>query len=339
MTKKLRNDFRGEVWHNMHPKILKELMDMNELEVDGGYSDESSARRATELMQSYFKKKIYTSFTFNGTGANVFALRLMLKPWSTLICAKQAHVNNYECGSFESLVGCKILSCESEDGKLTPKMVSQLLLDVKNYKYHPSAISITQPTEFGTVYTIDELKELCDFAHKNNMYVYMDGARIGNAVAALNTDFGSMIEDTGVDAFSFGGTKAGAAFGEMLVFFHEEFAKNITYMQKQILQHMPKSKFLSCQIAILLQENIWLDDARRSNESAALLEAGLRKKNIPIVFERQTNMVFVKITPEQLERLTRVFDLHYWNYTLHTLRLAVTCHTTKEQIDELLALL
>lgn len=334
----LKKDFRGEVWNNIHPELLDAILEANTVPVDGGYGEEQYARKATDLMQQYFSEKIYTTFAINGTAANVMAMKAMLDKWSTILCASQSHINTYEAGALEFNLGNKILSIECEDGKLTPAKVNKLLASVKNYKYIPKVIVITQPTEFGTVYTNDELKELCDYAHAMGLYVYIDGARIGNGVVALNTNFTDMIEKTGVDAFSFGGTKVGAMMGEMIVFRRKEFANYLKYSQKQSLQHMSKSKFLSVQIARILETDLWLKNARIGNEKAKQLETALAQKGIKTAYQVQSNMVFAIIDPKTFEKIQKVHDLHYWNEN-NVVRLATTHLTTDEQIKDFIELL
>lgn len=332
------NDFRGEVWLNVHPDLLDTIVKLNCEPVDGGYSDESYARKATALMQRYFKDEIYTTFAINGTAANVMAMKAMLDRWSTILCARQTHINTYEAGALEFNLGNKILSIESEDGKLTPALVDELLASVKNYKYLPKVIVIAQPTEFGTVYTNAEIKAICDYAHERDLYVYVDGARLGNGVVSTGTNLTEMIEETGVDAFSFGGTKAGAMMGEMIVFRRKEFANNLKYSQKQSLQHMSKSKFLSAQIARILETELWLKNAQIGNERAKYLEKRLAEKGIKTAWKVQSNMVFAVIEPETFAKITAVYDLHYWN-TKNVVRLATTHETTNEQIDNLVSLI
>lgn len=327
----LRKDFRGEIWNNVHPELLDAIIKSNDDPVDGGYGDEKYARKATALMQKYFSDEIYTTFAINGTAANVMAMKAMLDRWSTILCASQTHINTYEAGALEFNLGNKILSIECEDGKLTPTKVNKLLASVKNYKYNPKVIVVTQPTEFGTVYTNEELKALCDHAHSIGLYVYLDGARIGNGVVALNTNLTDMIEKTGIDAFSFGGTKAGAMMGEMIVFRRKEFANHLEYSQKQSLQHMSKSKFLSVQMAKILETDLWLKNAKIGNEKAKLLEEELARKGIKTAYKVQSNMVFAIIDPETFARIRKVYDLHYWNED-NVVRLATMYLTTDEQI-------
>ncbi len=330
--------FRGEVWTNVQPEIMERLQQVNAEAVDGNNGKDCRSIHAAELMQAYFKDPVYVTYAISGTAANVLALKAMLDRCSTVICAEQTHINCYECGALEYTLGNKILSIESPDGKLSPPLLDVLLLKNQKYNYCPKVIVITQPTEFGTLYTLEELKALGDYAHARGMYVYLDGARLANAVAALHADLTAMIEYPDIDAFSFGGTKAGAMFGEMVVFRRSEFAQHLDYMQKQSFQHLDKSKFLGVQMEYLLESGIWRENAEKANRAAGLLEMKLKAKGIVCRYPVETNMVFCVIPPEVLQRVAEVFDMHYWDEFTHVVRLAVTCVTTEDEINRLVAL-
>lgn len=332
-----RKDFRGEVWTTIHPKLLERIAAVNAEPVDGGNGNDSHSRHAVELMQNFFTEKIWTTFAINGTAANILALKSMLPRNGCIVCAAQTHVNTHECGAFEYTLGCKILDCECDNGKLTPEVVAARLKAASRYGYVPQVVVITQPTEFGTMYSLDELKVLCDYAHGRKMAVYMDGARIGNAVVALNTSITEMIEGTGIDAFSWGATKAGAMFGEMVVFRREEWGANLPYLQKQSMQHLDKSQFLGVQAEYLLESGLWLKNARLANDAAKRLEKKLCEIGIQIFYPVETNMVFCVLSPEQLKRITQVFDAHYWDEPTHVVRLACTYLTTDEAVETLIA--
>ena len=330
--------FRGEVWTNVHLDILRLMLEINDEPVDGNAGQDAHSKHAADLMKQQFNGPVDVGFAINGTGANVLALKGMLHHGDTVICAEQAHINTYECGSLEATVGAKILSIEAPDGKLSPALLDRLLLKNKKYKYHPKVVAITQPTEFGTLYSLAELKALCDHVHSLGMAVFLDGARIGAAIAALDTSLHQMIEETGVDVFTFGGTKAGAMFGEMIVSRRPEFAENISYYQKQSLQHLDKSKFLGVQMECILETGLWLKNAARANEMAKLLGKKLAAKGVGLFYPVETNMVFCVIEPDKLNEITRHFDMHYWDEFTHVVRLATNYLTTEEQINALVDL-
>ena len=208
-----------------------------------------------------------------------------------------------------------------------------------NHKYLPKVITLAQPTEFGTVYTPDELKAICDYAHENGMYVYLDGARLFTAIASLDTDIRTMIEYPDIDAFTFGGTKAGAMFGEMVIFRRKEFARNLTYSQKQSLQHLSKSKFLSVQLVELLRDGLWFKHGKIATDMAKLLEKKLAEKGIKTAYKVQSNLLFCIIDHETVARITKEYSLHYWEEDKEVIRLVTTHLTTEEQIDHLISLI
>lgn len=330
--------FRGEVWTNTHPEIMQEIARVNDIDVDGKVGHDGFTKNATELMQKNFKDEIQVVYTSNGTAANIIALKSMLSRWGTVLCEENTHIHTYECGAFESMLGNKILPIKGEMGKLSPETIEKHLKKIKNYKYLPQVVVITQPTEFGVLYTNDEIKAICDFAHQKNMYVYIDGARITNALAALNTSITDMIEKTQVDAFSFGGTKAGAMFGEMVIFRRKEHFTALEYLQKQALQHLDKSKFLGVQMEYLLKTELWKKTAENANSYAKYLEAGLRAKGIEIYYPVDTNAVFCILNENQVKSITEKYDISYWDSEKQLVRMITTFATKKEDIDNLLAL-
>lgn len=335
----IKKVFRGEVWTNTHPEIMEEILRINELEVDGKVGHDGFTKNATEFMQENFADKIQVVYTSNGTAANIIAMKSMLSRWGTILCEKHTHINTYECGAFESMLGNKILAMEGVMGKLTPETIDRYLNNIKNYKYLPQVIVVTQPTEFGVLYSNDEIKAICDFAHKKDMYVYIDGARIANALVALNTTLSEMIEETGVDAFSFGGTKSGAMFGEMVIFRRSEHFRALEYLQKQALQHLDKSKFLGAQMEYLLKTDLWKKTANYANSQAKYLENKLIEKGIKIYYPVDTNAVFCILNEEQMKAVNEKYDLSYWDKEINLVRMVTTFETRQEDIDEMIELL
>lgn len=331
--------FRGEVWTNAHKDIMEELLRINNDVVDGKVGNDSYTKKATALMQKYFKDEIRVVYAINGTAANILALKSMLDRWASVICEEETHINTHESGALESMLGNKILAIKGQAGKLTPNLIKDYLYKTKKYKYLPKVIVLTQPTELGVLYTNEEIKAICDFAHEREMYVYIDGARLSNAIVALDTDVTKMMQDTGVDAFSFGGTKAGAMFGEMVVFRRKEHFVALDYLQKQALQHIDKSKFLGAQMRYLLETDLWQETAKYANDLAKYLESKLIEKGIKIFYPVQTNMVFCVVNKEQLAKINKVYDLSYWEEENGVVRIAITFATKKEEIEELVSLI
>lgn len=331
----LSKDFRGEIWTNVDERVLQAIVSANTESIDGCVGNDSYSLRAIDFVQRQFREKIYATYTINGTGANMIAMKAMLDRYSSIICANETHISVYEAGAFEYTLGCKILSVEGVNGKLTVSAMQNMLKNTKKYKYNPKVIVLTQPTELGTVYTLDELKAITDYAHANGLYVYVDGARIANAITALRTSLSQMIEYADIDAFTIGGTKAGAMFGEMVVFRRKEFAKYLPYLQKQSFQHFDKSKFLGAQFVALLEDDLWLENAEKGNQNAMILAGKFADKQIKPHYPVESNMVFVPVDDMQMERLSQKYDLHYWNEELKIVRFATTANTTEASMDAL----
>ena len=335
----LNKSFRGEVWNNIDSKVLEELVRINDEPVDGKVGQDKYTAKATEHLQSFFDTEISVLYTINGTAANIIALKAMLDRFGTIICAEQAHINTYECGALEYNLGNKILTIPTENAKITPEMIDRLLFAHKSHQYCPQVISITQPTELGTVYTIDELKVLVQYAHSKGMKLFIDGARLGSALASLNCTIREMMAETGVDAFTVGGTKAGAMFGEAVVFTDKNTLSAGDYILKQSLQHFDKSKFLGSQMLTLFENDRWIKNFGHANKMAKLLEEQLGLKGIYPYFPVESNVLFCVIEESILEKLRTVYDLKYWFEDKKVVRITTTFSTTEEDVFGLVNLI
>lgn len=331
--------FRGEVWNNIDPYVLTEIVRINGEPVDGKVGKDSYTAMATEYIQSFFDREVGVLYTVNGTAANVIALKVLLDRFGSVICAEQAHINTYECGAVEYNLGNKILTVSSSDAKLTPKALEKLIKDERPHGYKPQVIAITQPTELGTLYSLAEIKAIADFAHSRGMKLFIDGARLGSALASLGVAIREMILDTGVDAFTVGGTKAGAMLGEAVVFVNKDELAAGDYVLKQSLQHFDKSKFLGAQMLALFRDNRWIKNFDHANKMAKLLEKELKARGVQIYLPVESNMVFCVIDEASLEKMNKEFDLKYWFADNHVVRIATTFATTEQDISRLVATL
>lgn len=332
-----RKAFLGEVWNNIDPFVLEEIARINTEDVDGKVGKDSYTAKATAYLQSFFDKEIGVLYTINGTAANVVALKALLSRYGTVICAEQSHINTHECGAAEYNLGCKLLTAPSPDAKLTPAMVEEVLRQQEGRQYIPQGIVITQPTELGTLYSIEEIQEMAQFAHSKHMKLFIDGARLGSALASLGVSIREMLADTGVDAFTVGGTKAGAMFGEAVVFAHKEDLQAGDYILKQSMQHFDKSKFLGVQMLALFREDRWIANFRNANKMAALLGSKLKEKGITICYPVESNTVFCVLEEAVLEKVRAKYDLKYWTKDKKMVRIATTFATTEEDILDLVS--
>lgn len=327
--------FRGEVWNNIDPVVLERIVQINTEPVDGKVGQDSYTAKADRYLQSFFEQEIGVLYTINGTAANVVALKGMLDRFGSVVCAQQAHINTHECGAVEYNLGNKILPIPTADGKLTPIMVEEMLRQRAGEQYCPQVLAITQPTELGALYTVEEIRALAEYAHGKGMQLFIDGARLGAALAALGVSIREMLAETGVDVFTVGGTKAGAMFGEAVVFSHKAQLKQGDYILKQSMQHFDKSKFLGAQMLALFENDRWIRNFDHANKMAKRLGELLTEKGIPLYLPVESNMVFCVLEEEQLEKMCACYDLKYWFQEQKVVRIATTFATEEAEIMQL----
>lgn len=274
-----KRGFASDNNSGVHPEIMKAIHEANHGHTIA-YGDDPYTEKAKKTFYDIFGNNIDIYFVFIGTAANVLGLHATTRSWNAVICAETAHINVDECGAPEKYNGFKLLSVDTPDGKLTVDLIKQHMHGF-GFEHHsqPKIISITQATEMGTVYTVDEIKTLADFAHQNDMYLHMDGARIANAAVSLGLDFKSFTKDAGVDILSFGGTKNGMMYGEAILFFNKQLGQDFKYVRKQGMQLASKMRYISAQFERYLSDNLWHKNAEHSNKMAKLLESYM--KDIP----------------------------------------------------------
>jgi len=311
----LNNKHFGSDNHSgTHPDIIKAILNVNK-NYTVAYGEDDYTKRAIEKFKMHFGKNIDVYFVYNGTAANILGIKTVTDSFNSIICAETAHLNVHECCGPESFTGCKLITIPTTDGKLTVNQIRPHLVGFGDpHRAQPKVISITQPTELGTVYTQNEIQKLSDFAHKNKMLIHVDGARLCNAAAYLKLGLKDITYDVGVDILSFGGTKNGMMYGEAVVFFNKDLSKNFEYIRKQGMQLSSKMRFISAQFDAFLSNNLWLKNAMHSNKMAQLLYKQI--KNIPkieITQKVETNAIFAiiqkkYITPLQKEYFFYIFD-------------------------------
>ena len=243
-------DSRGFASDNnagVHPEILEEIRSVNKGHVIG-YGDDPYTEEARDLFCQHLGADTETFFVFTGTAANVLGITAVTRSWNSVIAAFTAHVEQDECGAPEKFSGCKVLTVDTPDGKINPEMLRKHMHGF-DFEHHsqPKVVSITQATEMGTVYSPQEISELADYAHKRDMLIHMDGARIANAAVYLDLPFKAFTTEAGVDILSFGGTKNGMMFGEAVCFLTPGLSDNFKYIRKQGMQLASKMRFISAQ--------------------------------------------------------------------------------------------
>lgn len=331
----MKKSFASDNYSGVHPKILEKIIEVNCGHVSAYGADEITQEAINSFKEIFGDVEVF--FVFNGTGANVLALEGMKNKVSAVITPESSHIVQDETGAPSKITGMQLLTVPSTDGKLDLEL-AQKWLTFKNNFHKPKAdiISISQTTEYGTVYTTDEIKSISNFAKKNNMFLHMDGARISNAAVALGCSFKEISGDLGVDVLSFGGTKNGLMFGEALIFFNKELAKDFAWIRKQNLQLYSKMRFLSAQFIPYIQDNIWYECAKNANEIAQYLKLELEKIQIPVTKEVLANAVFAILPEEIIPELQSHFYFYIWDENIYEVRLVTSFDSTKEDVDSLI---
>ena len=325
--------FGSDNHSGVHSSILAALAAANEGHCPAYGDDPHTERLKAELKRRFGCAD--SCVVFNGTGANVLALKVLTDSWNAVICAATAHIQVDECGAPEKHTGCKLLTVETPDGKLTPERVRPLLHGF-GFQHHaqPRVISISQPTELGTLYTLEEMRALADLAHAHGMYLHVDGARLANALAATGCTPEEMTRGCGADAVSLGGTKNGLMVGEAVLFFREELCGAVMYERKQMTQLASKMRFVSAQLNAYLEGDLYIRLAERSNRAAAYLAERLERiPQVRITQPVQTNAVFAVLPAAVRERLMREYCFYIWNEETGEVRWMTSFDTERVDVD------
>jgi threonine aldolase len=305
------------------------------------YGDDTWTEKASNLIRDLFEAKCEVFFVFNGTSANSLSLAALCQPYHSILCHEFAHIETAECGAPEFFGnGTKVLLLPGANGRMDPAEVERAVKRRSDIHYpKPRVLSVTQASEVGTIYSVDELKALAATARRSGLRVHMDGARFANAVAALNVAPAELTWKAGVDVLCFGGSKNGIALGEAVVFFDRELALEFDYRCKQGGQLASKMRFLSAPWVGMLHNGAWLKHARHSNAMARRLEAGLSGlSGVQIAFPVESNAVFARIPPAAEKKMhERGWRFYTGVVTPDESRLMCSWDTTAEDVDEFVA--
>lgn len=332
--------FGSDNYSGVHPRVFEEMAKANVGHVSP-YGYDEYTRKAVELLQGVdlLGKDSDIRFVWNGTGANVVSLAALLKPYESVICPRTAHINCDECGAPEHVAGIKLIPVDTTDGKLTPALIEPYLSTMGfEHAAQPRVISISNSTEFGTVYSPQELRELTDFAHSRGLLVHCDGARIANAVASIP---GATLADftyrAGLDALSFGGTKNAMMAGEAVVLFGDARRSDIFMIRKSCTQLASKMRYVAAQYSAMFADGLWLECATTANTGAERIEKGLARLGIAVTQKREANEVFVVLPKSIIEPLQDEFGFYTWDGEKGEVRFVASWDTTAEEVDELIA--
>jgi threonine aldolase len=315
------------------PEVMHALQRAN-VGAAGAYGDDPITRRAEALIREVVDAPVESSMCWGGTGANVVGLACLLEPWQAVVCADSAHIVVDECGAPARFTGASIVPVATDDGKLTPAHLEPYVQWLGSEHHpQPAAVSITQSTEMGTLYAVDEIAALCEAAHAHGMHVHLDGARIANALVAAGSDLPTMVRDTGVDVMTLGLTKDGAMYGETVVFLRPELARRAAFVRKQAGQLASKARFISAQVEALLRDDLWLRNARHANEMAASLAH--RVTDVPGVSIGRppaVNAIFATLPAASIAPLQEWSFFWTWDLNASIVRWMTSFATTDEDV-------
>ena len=351
MTKNSRG-FASDNYAGIHPTVLQAIAEAN-VGHEVAYGEDSVTAKFDGLVRELFGPNAVGYPVFNGTGANVVALQAATKRWEAVICVESAHIHVDEGGAPEKMAGLKLWTVPTSDGKLTVELAASQIFDMGVvHRAQPGVISVTQTTEMGTLYQVDEIRALADLAHEHGLLLHLDGARISNAAAALGKSFKEFTTDAGVDLVSLGGTKIGALAAEAVIVTDassvrgKALAEAMPFLRKTSMQLSSKMRFMSAQLLALFENNaaVAIENATRANAMAKMLYEGVVKiaaENPQVSVENpaEANAVFPVLPAAVTEKLQQQYRFYVWNQETGQVRWMCSWDTTEEDVAGILAAL
>ena len=330
-----RRQFASDNYAGICPEAFAAMAEANHGH-EVSYGNDTWTDKASNLIRDVFETNCEVFFVFNGTSANALSLASLCQSYHSMLCHEQAHIETAECGAPEFFAnGTKVLLLPGADGKVEPKAIEHAVKRRTDIHYpKPRVLSLTQATELGTVYSLDELRAATGTARQLHLRVHMDGARFANAVVALGVTPKEITWESGVDVLCFGGSKNGIALGEAVVFFNPELAREFDYRCKQGGQLASKMRFLSAPWVGMLQDGAWLRHAKHANAMARRLEAAIRPlPGVEIAHPVQTNTVFVRLPDEVIQGMYQRGWKFYTHVSADSARLMTSWDTTPEDVE------
>jgi len=331
--------FASDNYAGVHPAILAAVAAANDGHVES-YGADAATIRATALVRERLGlgPEAAVAFVFNGTAANVLALDLCVRSHEAVICTDVAHVHVDECGAPERWLGSKLVPVPVPDGKLTPALIDAAITGAGDqHRVQVAAVSVTQSTELGTLYTLDELRAVVEHAHRRGLLVHLDGARLANAAVALGSSLEEATRGCGIDVLSFGGTKNGAMGVEAVVALRPGLAEALPWRRKQAMQLASKMRFMAVQLEALLADDLWHANAAHANAMARRLAEGLAAvPGVELAHPTEVNGVFARLPVRALEPLQAVSPFYVWDAP-DVVRLMCSWDTAPADVDAFVA--
>lgn len=326
--------FASDNYAGVLPEIMEALQKANAAHARSYGADVVTAR-VVSLFREVFEADADVYFVFNGTGANVLSISSATQSYNAVLCSDTSHIYNDESSAPETFTGCRFFPLTAnENGKLDAGTISERLIRKGDIHYPQTAlVSLTQSTEYGTVYQPEEIKAISQLTKENGLYLHVDGSRFFNAAASLGCGLSEISSKAGIDILSLGGTKAGMMFGEAVVVFNKELSKHIAYKHKQVMQLASKTRFIAAQFEAMLQQELWRKTATHANNMARLLRDALSQNpDVKITRPVEANAVFAEIPREWYAPLQQHYPFYVWKESTHEVRLMCAWDTKEEEI-------
>lgn len=323
--------FASDNHSGVAPAILQAMNDAN-----SGYAASYEQDPWSQLLKDRIRNEFQafdSALVFNGTAANVICLQMALESYQAALCAQTSHLNLDECGAPEKIAGVKLVPIPTLQGKIDiAKIPDGLIRNGDQHHSQVKMISITQPTEYGTVYSMDEIAELRKICDQHHLYLHMDGARLSNAAASLRVSLAELTQH--VDLLSFGGAKKGLLLGEMVILRNPELNKKLKFFRKQSLQLPSKTRFLAAGFLAYMEKELWLEMAQHENQIAQYLRESLTAfPEIVFTHDTQANSVFCQMPRPWIKELRKKFFFYVWDEKTFELRLMISFCSNTHEID------
>lgn len=339
----MKFSFKNDYSEGCHPHILQALVSSN-LDQQAGYGEDQYSLEAKEFIKQKIKNsdsEIY--FVSGGTQANLIVISSVLRPYQCVVSAGTGHILNNETGAIEA-TGHKILSIDKEDGKLTPDDIIPVLESHRNVPHQvmPKLIYISNSTELGTIYTLKELKDLSKFCKENNLYLFMDGARMGHGLTAETSDLTLEKVAELTDIFYMGGTKNGALIGEAIVINNKELQQDFAFNIKQKGALLAKGRLIGIQFLELMKNDLYFELARQANQQAMKMKKAMQERGVEFLSDTYTNQIFPILDNNLIEKLSGKFEFYVWkkvSENFSAIRLITSWNTGDEPINEFIEII
>lgn len=334
----MKFSFKNDYSEGCHPQILESLL-RNNLDQQAGYGEDDYSKKAKDLIKAKIENQdaeVY--FVSGGTQANLIVISSILRPYQCVISASTGHILNNETGAIEA-TGHKILSIEKEDGKLFPEDIIPVLESHQNVPHQvmPKLVYISNSTELGTIYTKKELENLSKFCKENNLYLFMDGARLGHALTSKMNDLELKDIAELTDVFYLGGTKNGALLGEVIIITEKDLRPDFAFNIKQKGALLAKGRLLGIQFLELMKDDLYFYLARNANKQAMKIKKALSERGVQFLSDTSTNQIFPILSNKIIEVLSEKFEFYIWkkiDENLSAIRLITSWNTNNEPVEE-----